>query len=340
MVWSRREFLERTLCSAGALAAYPLASCRAGSDRPGGFSSFEPAYLRLEREGVLAKREKDLWELYRKCRLCPRKCEVNRLAGENKVCKATDKLRVHSAGPHHGEERPLVGRHGSGTVFFSHCNLRCCFCQNWEIAHRGDGDDVTHRELADVMLVLQKRGCHNINLVTPTHMVPHIVRALRLAIAGGLRLPLVYNTGGYDALEAIRKLDGVVDLYMPDFKFQDGAVSNRYCAEAKDYPEVAAAAIKEMHRQVGVLRTDERGIATRGLILRHLVMPHNQAGTDRFVRWVAKELSKDTYVNLMAQYRPEHEARRYPKIARALTREEWRQAKGWAVAAGLTNLDR
>jgi putative pyruvate formate lyase activating enzyme len=189
------------------------------------------------------------------------------------------------------------------------------------------------------MLSLQARGCHNINLVTPTHMVPHIVRALRIAVARGLRVPLVYNTGGYDKVEMIQKLDGIVDIYMPDFKFQDGELTRRYCAEASDYPEIAAAAIKEMHRQVGVLRRDERGVAERGVILRHLVMPNNLAGTDRFVRWVAEELSPDTYVNIMAQYRPCHEAFDYPEIARSLTREEWKQAVGWAKDSGLTNLD-
>jgi putative pyruvate formate lyase activating enzyme len=307
--------------------------------RPGGFSNFEPAYLRLERSGELARREKELWEIYRKCRLCPRKCEVNRLAGESKTCEAANEVRVSAAGAHRGEERPLVGRYGSGTIFFSHCNLRCCFCQNWEIAHRGDGGDIDHLTLARSMLRLQNRGCHNINLVTPSHMVPHIVRALRLAIAAGLRLPLVYNTGGYDAVETLRLLDGVVDIYMPDFKFQDGHLSHRYCAEARDYPRVAAAAIKEMHRQVGKLRLDERGVAMRGLLVRHLVMPYNLAGTDRFVRWVAKELSPDTYVNLMDQYGPEHKAYEYPELARPLRSREFAQALAWAYEARLTNLD-
>jgi putative pyruvate formate lyase activating enzyme len=338
MSCSRRRFLRDTLAAAGALAVYPAASSHAAPRRPGGFEEFEPSYLKLEREGKLAKRERELWAIYEKCQLCPRKCEVNRLAGESKVCEATNELVVHSAGPHYGEERPLVGRWGSGTIFFSHCSLRCCFCQNWEIAHRGDGGPISHGRLARAMLALQKRGCHNINLVTPTHVVPHIVRALRIAIADGLRLPLVYNTGGYDKLETIQQLDGIVDIYMPDFKFQDGELSHKYCAEAEDYPQVAAAAIKEMHRQVGVLETDERGIAMRGVILRHLVMPQNLAGTDRFVEWVARELSKDTYVNIMAQYRPSHKAFEYPGIARQLTVQEWSQSLRWAAAAGLSNL--
>jgi putative pyruvate formate lyase activating enzyme len=339
MSCSRRSFIRDTLTVTGALALSPFAGSRAEFSRPGGFREFEPAYLELERKGELARREKELWSIYEKCRLCPRKCEVNRLAGENEVCKATDELKVHSAGAHFGEEEPLVGRYGSGTIFFSHCSLRCCFCQNWEIAHRGDGGAISHGELARAMLSLQARGCHNINLVTPTHMVPHIVRALRIAVARGLRLPLVYNTGGYDKLETIQKLEGIVDIYMPDFKFQDGERTHRYCAEAADYPEVAAAAIKEMHRQVGVLSRDERGIATRGVILRHLVMPHNLAGTERFVRWVADELSPETYVNIMDQYRPSHKAFDYPEIARPLSRAEWRQAVGWAKDSGLTNLD-
>jgi putative pyruvate formate lyase activating enzyme len=302
--------------------------------------TFEPAYLKLERDGELAKREQKLWKLLEECQLCPRQCKVNRLAGESKVCHATDQLRVSSAMPHFGEEPPLVGTQGSGTIFFSHCSLRCCFCQNWEIAHLGEGADISHQTLARAMLALQVRGCHNINLVTPTHVVPHIVRALRFAVADGLRLPLVYNTGGYDRLEVIRLLDGIVDIYMPDFKFQDGAHSHKYCAEARDYPEVAASAIKEMHRQVGVLQTDDRGVATRGVILRHLVMPNNLAGTDRFVRWVARELTPRTYVNLMDQYRPAHRAHDYPEIARRLNSSEWRQARAWADAAGLVNLDR
>ncbi len=339
MICSRRKFIRDTLTVAGTLVFYPLASSRSVPVRPGGFNNFEPAYLKLEREGKLAEREKELWDIYKKCRLCPRECEVNRLAGENEICKADNKLKVHSAGPHFGEEKPLVGRYGSGTVFFSHCSLRCCFCQNWEIAHRGDGGAISHSTLARAMLSLQKQGCHNINLVTPTHMVPHIVRALRIAVARGLRLPLVYNTGGYDKLETIKKLDGIVDIYMPDFKFQDGKLTHKYCTEASDYPEVAAAAIKEMHRQVGVLKKDERGIAMRGMIVRHLVMPHNLAGTDRFLRWVAEELSPDTYVNVMDQYRPCHKASDYPEIDRPLTRKEWRQAVKWAKDAGLTNLD-
>jgi putative pyruvate formate lyase activating enzyme len=302
-------------------------------------AKLEPSYLDLEREGKLEQIEKELWEIFNECHCCPRECLVDRLDGDTGFCSSTARLKVASFGPHMGEERPLVGRGGSGTIFFSNCNLLCCFCQNWEINHRGDGSTINHRELAEMMLNLQRYGCHNINVVTPTHVVPHIVKALRIAIPRGLKLPLVYNTGGYDNLDVIKKLDRVVDIYLPDFKYQDGELASKYSSGASDYPKVAAAVIKEMHRQVGELVVDERGIAQRGLIIRHLVMPHNIAGTDRFVRWVADELTTTTYVNIMAQYRPEHKAFDYPKIARRLTNEEFHRAVTWAKEAGLTNLD-
>jgi putative pyruvate formate lyase activating enzyme len=247
---------------------------------------------------------------------------------------------VYSGGPHFGEEGPLVGRGGSGTIFFSHCNLQCCFCQNWQINHRGEGTVISHTDLAEMMLDLQTNGCHNINLVTPTHVVPHIIKSLRIAVAAGLRLPLVYNTGGYDNLGVVQKLDGIVDIYLPDFKYQDGALAARYSSGAADYPEVAAAVIKEMHRQVGQLQVDERGIAQRGLLVRHLVMPNNVAGTDKFVHWVARELSLRTSVNIMAQYRPMYKAFDHAEIAREITDEEWQQALSWAREAGLTGLIR
>jgi putative pyruvate formate lyase activating enzyme len=300
---------------------------------------FSPAYLQAEQEGNLRGIESALWERFESCRCCPRQCGVNRLRGEAGVCRSTARLKVSSAVPHFGEEKPLVGTGGSGTIFFSNCNLLCCFCQNSQINHRGDGSFISHEDLAELMLGLQQRGCHNINLVTPTHVVPHIVKALRLAIMRGLAIPLVYNTGGYDSLEVIRMLDGIVDIYLPDFKYQDGGLAAKYSSGAADYPEVAAAVIKEMHRQVGVLQTDTRGIAMRGLIIRHLVMAGNVAGTDRFVAWVAGELSRDTYVNIMEQYHPAHEAFGYPGLSRRVTRAEWLQAMAWAREAGLHNLD-
>ncbi len=299
----------------------------------------EPSYLSLERSGELARREEALFEIFRECALCPRECGVNRLQGETGACSSTARLKVHSAGPHFGEEPALVGMGGSGTIFFSNCNLLCCFCQNWEINHRGDGAFHSHEQLAEMMVGLQRRGCNNINLVTPTHVVPHIVKGLRLAIKKGLKLPLVYNTGGYDNVEVVRMLDGIVDIYLPDFKYQDGKLAAKYSSDADDYSEKAGIAIKEMYRQVGDLKTSGLlGVARRGLMLRHLVMPNNVAGTDRFVRWVAKHLSKNTYTNLMGQYHPDHRAFDYPEIARGLTKKEWQQALAWAKQAGLKRL--
>ena len=339
---SRREFIYRAVPAAPFV--WTRTQCRRSPEQaPTTMKAtdlkFEAAYLRAEREGSLANLERELWEIFQSCRLCPRRCGANRIKGEKGFCSSTARLKVASFGPHFGEERPLVGSGGSGTIFFSNCNLLCCFCQNWEINHRGDGNFVSHDELAGMMLSLQRRGCHNINLVTPTHVVPHIVKALRLAIKKGLVLPLVYNNGGYDNIEVIRMLDGIVDIYLPDFKYQEGALAGKYSSGALDYPEAAADTIKEMHRQVGELEVDSRGVARRGLIIRHLVMPGNIAGTDCFVRWVAKELTPATRVNLMAQYRPEHKAFDYPEISRRINEQEWNQARSWALAAGLTHID-
>ncbi len=329
--------MKQSLAASGSLSL--LGPTCDGPETGGVAQEPEPGYLALERSGELERREQELWRLLSACRCCPRECEANRAEGETGFCSSTARLKVHSAGPHFGEERPLVGRGGSGTIFFSNCNLLCCFCQNWEINHRGDGDVISHRSLARMMLGLQERGCHNVNLVTPTHVVPHVVKALRLAIPQGLRLPLVYNTGGYDNLEVVKRLEGIVDIYLPDFKYQSSEAAAQYSSGAEDYPEVAAAVIQEMNRQVGKLQTDARGVAQRGLMIRHLVLPHNLAGTDGFVRWVAGEPGVDTYVNIMAQYRPEHRASEYPKLARRISSEEWRQALAWAEEAGLRSLD-
>ena len=298
-----------------------------------------PSYVRLDRSGELAARARALYSIFQSCRLCPRRCEVNRLKGETGVCGAVSRVRVASAHAHFGEEAPLVGLHGSGTIFFSHCNLLCAYCQNWQISRGGDGSFLTDAGLGRVMLRLQESGCHNINLVTPTHCVPNIVQALRTAVAGGLRIPLVYNCGGYEPLEVLQLLHGIVDIYLTDFKYMDPSFSERYSGGARDYPEVAAAAIAEMHRQVGNLLTDGNGIALRGLMVRHLVLPNNIAGTDQFVRLVADRLGRSTYVNLMSQYRPEHDAGRYPDLARRITRLEYLDAVAWAREAGLECLD-
>jgi putative pyruvate formate lyase activating enzyme len=295
---------------------------------------WKPAYLSLSL-GELAERARALEKIQESCRLCPRACGVNRRQGEKGVCGLPARLKMASAHPHFGEERELVGKGGSGTVFLSHCNLLCVFCQNHEISHGGEGDWVSPDELATVMLRLQAAGCENINWVTPTHVVAGLVRAVEAAVRRGLRLPVVYNCSGYEPLEVLRLLDGIIDIYLPDFKYMDGAAAARLSRGAGDYPEIAAAAIREMRRQVGNLVVDERGVALRGLMIRHLVLPNNQAGTDRFVQWVARELGPNTYVNIMDQYRPEHRAHEFPEIARRITAEEYRRALGWARAAGL-----
>jgi putative pyruvate formate lyase activating enzyme len=333
----RRAFLLE--CGAGLTVARFL-SGQATDVRRMNRRDFEPAYRKLERTGELAKREKKLRAIYSSCHLCPRACGVNRVKGETGVCRTTSRIKVYSAHAHFGEERPLVGRGGSGTIFFSNCNLLCIYCQNWEINHRGDGDYISEEELGQVMVALERNGCHNINLVTPTHVVPSIVGALRYAIPLGLRVPLVYNTGGYDSLEAVRLLSGIVDIYLPDFKYTDGENAAKYSNGARDYPEVAAAVIEEMHRQVGELVVDERGIALRGLIIRHLVLPQDIAGTEKFVNWVAERLTPGTYVNIMAQYHPAHLASRYPGLSRRTTTAEYTQALAWARQYGLTRLDR
>lgn len=301
---------------------------------------FEPAYLELERSGDLARRARALYRAYRICRLCPRDCLVNRLRGEKGVCQATSVARVYSAHPHFGEERPLVGRNGSGTIFFGQCNLRCVFCQNSEVVQPAAGSLVSDDELAGLMLNLQDQGCHNINLVTPTHYVSNIVQALRMAIGRGLHIPLVYNCCGYEPLPVLQLLDGIVDIYLPDFKYADAEKAARYSPGAKDYPEVAAAAIAEMYRQVGDLVVDEDGIAQRGLMIRHLVLPGGVAGTGRVVQFVAEKLGPSTYVNIMSQYRPSFRAKGYPEISRPVTAEEFREAISCALEAGLTRLNK
>ncbi len=301
---------------------------------------FTPAYVKLAEEGKLAERVEQAYEVMEECRLCPRRCGVNRRKGEKGFCRAPEQAVVYSHSPHFGEELPLVGSDGSGTIFFSNCNLRCVFCQNWPIAHEGRGDQVSDEALADMMLDLQGRGCHNINLVTPTHVMPNIIGAIYIAYQKGLKLPICYNTSGYECNEQLKLLDGIVDIYLPDYKFMDGKQAEKYNeAEAYNYPDYTGDAIIEMHRQVGDLVTDERGIAKRGLMIRHLVMPNRVAGTKDFVYWVADNLEKDTYVNIMAQYRVEYKAFDYEKIDRAIKGEEFIEAIEWAEEAGLTNLD-
>jgi len=296
-----------------------------------------PAYLELHRAGELRERIEAAEELLRECRVCPRGCGARRLEGETGACGVAVETVVSSYGPHFGEEAPLVGTGGSGTVFLARCNLACVFCQNADISHGGEGEVVSPTKLADLMLTLQRLGCHNINWVTPTHQVPQILRALLIAVAGGLSLPLVYNCGGYESLEMLRLLDGIVDIYMPDMKYADAEVARRYSG-VEHYPEVARAALREMHRQVGDLVMDARGIARRGLLVRHLVLPNDLAGTAAVVEFLA-DLSPNTYLNVMAQYRPCHRAREHPPLARRPTVGEIERALRLARAAGLHRLD-
>jgi len=279
-----------------------------------------------------------LYELMRECRLCPRRCGVNRLEGETGFCRTGAKPVISSWGPHFGEERPLVGRYGSGTIFFTYCNLGCIYCQNWTISHLGEGEETTVERLSSIMLMLQSQGCHNINLVTPTHQTPMIVEALLIAKEKGLEIPIVYNCGGYESLETLKLLEGIIDIYMPDIKYMSEEYAKRY-SFAPDYPEVVKVAVKEMHRQVGDLRIDKRGIAVRGLLVRHLVLPNNIAGTEEVVRFIAEEISKDTYVNIMDQYRPCYKAYEHPELSRRISRKEYDDAIKSALRAGLRRID-
>jgi putative pyruvate formate lyase activating enzyme len=296
--------------------------------------AFVPSYIGLQAQGALKGRVEALRRFLEACRLCPRQCGVNRLKGEKGYCRAGADLMVSSAFPHFGEERPLVGRGGSGTVFLTHCGLRCVFCQNDEISHGGNGRIVSPGELARIMIGLQSAGCHNINWVTPTHYAPHLVAALPEAIGLGLSVPIVYNSSGYESVEVLQFLEGIVDIYMPDAKFADPAPSERYFS-APDYPETAREALLEMHRQVGDLVVDPRGIAERGLLVRHLVMPGGAAGTEKLMRFLVREISIHTYINIMDQYHPEHRAQEFPEINRRITAGEFREALAAARRQGL-----
>jgi len=284
--------------------------------------AFVPSYIGLSQKEELEKRTGLLMDILKECKLCPRECRVNRLSGEVGYCKAPPELMVSSAFPHFGEEPPLVGYHGSGTIFLTHCSLRCLFCQNYDISHEGRGERVTFSDMAQAIRRLQEMGCHNINFVTPTHYTPQIIASLPGAIEMGLRLPLVYNCSGYESMEVIRLLDGIVDIYMPDAKYMDEKHARKY-SNAPDYPEVLKKVLKEMHRQVGDLRINSSGIAERGLLIRHLVMPGEAASSEVVLKFIAEEISVHSYVNIMAQYRPEYRAFDYPEISRRVTHKEY-----------------
>lgn len=303
-------------------------------------SDFEPAYLELHRSGELERRGEQLWKIMESCRLCPRECGVNRLEGDRGFCQAPGtELVVASAVPHFGEERPLVGRGGSGTIFMSHCNLRCLFCQNYEISIVGRGQTQSIEDLAELMLQLQRIGCHNINIVTPTHYTPHVVKALDIAAARGLRLPLLWNTSGWERVEVISRLDGIVDIYLPDIKYFRSEEAGTYSSGAYSYPEMTRKAVPEMQRQVGTARPAEDGIIYRGLMIRHLVMPNNVSGSEEVMEWIAAELPLDTYVNIMAQYTPHYKAFELPRISRRVTYEEYYSVVEKARELGLSRLD-
>ena len=287
--------------------------------------AFIPSYIGLFEKRELSQRIQLLMDFLKECRLCPRECRVNRLDGELGYCGAGSDLMISSAFPHFGEESPLVGNSGSGTIFMTHCNLRCIFCQNYDISHLGRGERVTLSDMARIMIKLQEVGCHNINFVTPTHYVPQIVASLPEAVELGLRLPIVYNCSGYESLEVIQLLEGIVDIYMPDIKFMFEKYSRRF-SNAPDYPEVIKKVLKEMHRQVGDLMTNSKGIAERGLLIRHLVMPGGVASSEAALKFIAEEISIQSYANIMDQYRPEYRANEYPEINRQIIHQEYKEA--------------
>ena len=299
-----------------------------------------PSYINALKDGTLQRRAEQALAELAKCMLCPRRCAVDRTAGKTGICKTGRWAKVASYNAHFGEEAPLVGRNGSGTIFFSHCNLLCTFCQNFEISHLGEGRELDDEQLAAIMLDLQQSGCHNINFVTPTHVVPQILSALLIAAREGLRIPLVYNCGGYDRVETLRLLEGIVDIFMPDFKFWDSTTARETC-NAPDYPEVARKALVEMHRQVGDLQIDrEIGLAYKGVLVRHLVLPGGLAGTAKIMRFIADRVSTNTYVNVMAQYRPCGRAKEMPELAHALSPLEYDAAVRATKAAGIRRLDK
>ena len=299
----------------------------------------KPSYLKLAESGELAARAADAWRHLQDCDLCARYCRINRLQTiKGAVCRTGERAVVHSHGPHHGEEDPLRGWNGSGTIFFSWCNLRCVYCQNWDISQKGVGREIEPEGLARMMLDLQAMGCHNINFVTPSHVVAQIIAAVEIAVNGGLELPLVYNTSGYDSLEALRLLDGIIDIYMPDMKYGDSRKAHQF-SHVRNYVEVNRSAIKEMHRQVGDLILDKNGIALRGLLVRHLVLPDNISGTDMVLAFLAEEISSETYLNLMDQYRPCYRADENAPLDRPIMSREFSRAIAWAEKLGLHRLD-
>lgn len=302
-----------------------------------------PRYLEAHKSGNLGKVIEKTLSLLERCVICPRRCKVNRLKGELGFCQTGLKPKVCSFMPHRGEEPPISGTRGSGTIFFSNCNMACVYCQNYEFSQLGQGREVDLETLADFMLQLQNMGCHNINLVTPTHVMPQILKSLYLAVEAGLKLPIVYNTGGFELPEIIKLLDGIIDIYLADMRYADAENALKY-SSAVDYPQFNQEAVKEMHRQVGRLELDAEGIIKKGLIIRHLVLPNRLSGTEGLMRFISQELSKDTYISLMSQYAPYFKAQQFKELNRRIIHAEYEEAvdlmhkyglyKGWTQDAG------
>ncbi len=303
------------------------------------FQEFRPVYLKTYENGEFEKKINLAFQKLENCTICPRNCVANRLKSEKGICSSGYLPKVSSFSPHFGEEQPLVGHRGSGTIFLTHCNLGCSFCQNYDISHEGMGTEISFEQFAEIILKLQTLGCHNINFVSPTHFVPQILKAVFLAIKKGLSVPLVYNTGGYDSVETIRLLDGVFDIYMPDYKFTDTETAERF-SKAADYPKIVKKALKEMFRQVGDLLVDSEGIAFRGLLVRHLVLPNGLAGTKEAMLFLAKNISPNTYVNIMDQYYPCGNISSKSPIGRRIFYNEFNAAIASARKSGITRLDR
>ncbi len=346
---NRRSFLFKlaavpAIAVTGSLAPFklfanPNSSVKNTSAMSNSDQGYIPSYVALQQSGVLKERGDVLFDEMRHCRLCPRNCETDRISGKRGDCRANADLEISSASPHFGEERELVGQNGSGTVFFTHCSMECVFCINYEVSQMGHGQKYSIRDLSNMMLLLQRHGCHNINLVSPTHYLPHILLALDRASAAGLRLPVAYNTSGWEKTEMLEFLDGVVDIYLTDFKYADHDAAATYSPGSGNYPDIAQKALLEMHRQTGVAKPDPKtNLIYRGLMIRHLVMPGNVARTDRVLRWIAANLPDDTYVNIMSQYTPMHKAHDFPEISRRINRSEYNNAVTIARNAGLTNL--
>ncbi|AFH50806.1 Fe-S protein [Ignavibacterium album JCM 16511] len=293
-----------------------------------------PLYLERLNLLELNKRAEILKKMLEECRICPNECAVNRLQGEIGNCHSADEVLISSYGPHFGEEPELVGLYGSGTIFFTNCNLSCVYCQNYDISQLGIGNRISIDEIANIMISLQSRGCHNINLVTPTHFVPQIVEALIIAIEKGLEIPLVYNCGGYESVETLHLLEDIIDIYMPDIKYSDNEVAARLSG-IKNYWNVVRSAVKEMHIQVGDLHIDKKGIARRGLLVRHLVLPNNLAGSEKVIDFIADEISEETYLNIMDQYRPAFKAAEEQKLMRRIKSDEFERVVEYARFKGL-----